>query len=158
MPELAEHAVDLILEDRLDEAEKMLIAEDVEDKLLKAIGEVTLLNYLMKFEEYLDNRDVTIFKGWDPAELLARPKVDRFWVTFYFRFPADADLRGAKRLLNDKENQNEVWTKTDPADGTHIVKFKILRRLLDKIETENKEKAEEIADREAGQMMGAETP
>jgi hypothetical protein len=151
MSVFSQEAYTLMMEDRLDEAQNMLLAEDVEDKLLKAIGEVNYVNYLMKFEQYLDDHDIYAFDKWEDAEIIATPKVDRFWVTIWMKLQPGTDMRGAKRLLNDKENQNEISYREEP-DETVLMKFKILRRLLDKIEIENKENADEIADREAGQI------
>ena len=150
MSVLAEFAVDLIMEGRDDEAKEMIIAEDISNKMLKAVGEVTLLDYLMKFEEYLDDHDINLFDGWEDAEVICQPKVDKFWVTVYLKTPPHCDIRGAKRILNDKEAQNEVKGKKLP-DGSHILQFKVLRRLLDAVEQTNKEKAKEIADREIGE-------
>lgn len=150
MLKLSEHAVDLILEGDLEGAEEYILAESVEDKLLRAVGEVSILNYLMKFEQYLSEFDVYLYDGWDDPDkiqIAAMPEIGNYWCTFMLRVPAKVDLRGAKRLLSDKTAQNQIKVKKGE-DGMMLLKFKILKRELDRLEQDNKLKSEEIADRE----------
>lgn len=151
MSQRMEDVVDLIMEDRYEEAEQSILRETVEDKLLKAVGEVSYMSYLLKFEEFFNDYDGYLFgEEWDKAEvLLNKIKVDKFWVTIFMIVPKGTDLRAAKRLMGDKTPQNSVQFKKLP-DGRILLKFKVLRRYLDKIEQKNKEKAEEISKQETG--------
>ena len=148
MPDL-QHVVDMILDGDDTSARQALLLENEEEEIVRAMGnEVTFLNYLIKFEEYLDEHDIYLFDGWDDAAVIKPPKVEKFWVSFYLLLPKGADLRGAMRIKSNKEAQNEVKIrKLD--DGSVVVKFKILKRYLDAIEARNKERAEQLAQDEA---------
>lgn len=149
MSERMENIVDLIMEDRYEEAEQSILRETVEDKLLKQVGEVSYMNYLLKWEEFFNDYDGYLFgEEWDRAEvLLNKLKVDKFWVTIFMVVPKGTDLRAAKRIMSDKTPQNTVQYKK-LADGRILLKFKVLRRYLDKIEQKNKEKAQAVSDQE----------
>lgn len=143
-----ESIVDMILDDRLDEAREELLMENVEEKLLKSVAEVSYANYLMKFEAYFNDHDGYMFgQEWDNAQiLLDKIKVDKFWVNIYMIVAKGTDLRGAKRLLTNG-SQNKISYKK-LSDGSVLLKFRILKRYLDKMEIEDKSKAQEIATRE----------
>lgn len=152
MSELSQYAVDLLLEGREGDAREALLAESAELNMLKQIGETQMMDYLLKFEQYLDEHDIYLFdkpgvKGWTDGMIQHRPKISDYWVVIYMTVPKTTDLRAATRLIGDKEAQNEVKYKQNE-DGSYLIKFRILRRLLDKIEQANKMRAEEIADRE----------
>jgi len=144
-----ENIVDLIFEDKLEEAEDGLLLEGIEEKLLHQIGENSYMNILLKFESYLNSHDIYLFGNeWDNATiLLNKLKVDKFWVTIYMVVDKKTDLRGAKRVVNDKEKQNEVKFKK-LENGKTMIRFRILKRYLDQIEQDDKERAMEIANRE----------
>jgi len=144
MGELAEYAVDLLLNGKIDEAKQTLLVEAVQDQVLRAIGETSLLNYMMKFEQYLDDHDIYMFDGWDDAEFVGKPKVETYWVTVYMQVGPKTDLRGAKRVIADKEAQNRVSYK-ELDDGGCLLRFKVLKRYLDQIEIDEKERADNIA-------------
>lgn len=147
--------MDLILygdDDDLEHAKKTLIKESNEDRLIRVLGDSMLMNYLMRFEEYLDDHDIYLFDGWDEAKVLGKPTIDTFWTTFHLLVPPKTDLRGAKRLMNDKEGQNVVSAKKLDDDNGIIVTFRILKRYLDAIEKRSKERAEQISDEEMEQM------
>ena len=141
---LSEYTMQLIFEDRIDEAEEMLLCETIENDLLKQINETGSLDYLMKMEQFFDQRDLYLYKGWEDAEIVSAPKIGKFWVTLDLRVPRDAELKGAMRCCSDKEAQNSVKYK-QLEDGSYYIRFKILRRILDKIEMDAKDKAEDTA-------------
>lgn len=143
-----EYVVDLLLEDDDEGAIERLLLEGDEENIVRSLGgETTLMNYLMKFEEYLDDHDIYLFDGWEHAEVIGQPVVEKFWVTVWLRTKPKTDLRGALRLINDKEGQNSVkYKKLD--DGRHLLKFRILKRYLDQIEKRNQEKSDQLSDDE----------
>ena len=148
--------MDLIMygdEDDLNHAKKTLMVEDEREKLIRRAGEVAPINYLMKFEEYLDDHDIYLFDGWKEAKVWGRPQVKMFWFIAYLWVSKDADLRGAKRLTNDKEGQNIVKVKKLDNDRGYLVKFKVLKKYLDAIEARSKQKAEQQADEELEDMV-----
>jgi len=139
--------VDLLLEDEIEEAEHHLLMENAEQQIIRAMGGDRMpMNYLLKFEEYLDDHDVYLFDGWEECVVIRKPKIDRFWTTFVVFAPKNTDLRGAVRVRDASEGQTEVKAKR--VDGGIIVKFKIQKRVLDAIETRNQEKAEKLSDEE----------
>ena len=141
--------VDMILsEDDTDfeKIEETILLENDEERILRQMGDSTYMNYLMKFEEYLDDHDIYLFDGWEDAKILGKPKVDKFWTEFMVLVSPDTDLRGAMRIKNDKEGQNKVMTKELTDNQGTVVKFKILKRYLDAIEARNKERAEQLSD------------
>ncbi len=148
------HVVDLILEgdeDDLQQVEEQILLENNEEKILRQLGDPTQMNYLLMFEQYLDEHDLYLFDGWEDAKFVGRPIIDTFWTTFHVWVTSETDLRGAMRLKNDKEGQNKVMQKK-LSNGDSIIKFKILRRYLDHIEQRNKEKAEQLANEELEKM------
>jgi hypothetical protein len=138
----------LILEDRIDEAQEMLLCETIENDLLQKINETGSLDYLMKIEQFFDQRDLYLYPGWEDAQVLEAPKIDRFWVSLDLRVGKDTDLTGSMRCCSDKEAQNSVKYK-QLEDGSYFVRFKILRRILDKIESDAKDRAEDTAQKES---------
>ena len=139
--------VDMLVEGEVEEATHHLLVENQEQQIIRAMGGDRMpMNYLMKFEEYLDDHDIYIFEGWDKCEIAYRPRIDKFWCTFYVYCPEGVDLRGALRITNDKEGQNQV--KAKKVEGGHILMFKILKRYLDQVERKNQDRAEELSDEE----------
>lgn len=145
---LSEYTMRLIMEDRIEEAQEALLCETIENDLLQKINETGSLDYLMKLETFFDQRDLYLYKGWEDAEILSPPKIDKFWVSIDLRVPKGSELQGAKRCASDKEAQNSVRYKP-LEDGSFFVRFKILRRILDKIEMDAKDRAEDLAARES---------
>ena len=147
--------MDLIMygdEDDVAHAKKTLVKESEEEKLVRVLGDSMLMNYLMKFEEYLDDHDVYLFDGWKEARVIGKPKVSKFWVVVNLWVGPDTDLRGAARLKNDKEGQNIVQKKELEGDKGYIIRFKVLKRYLDAIEKRNKERAEQLSDEQLEEM------
>ncbi len=136
--------VDMLIDGDVEAATEHLLMENQEQQFIRAMGgERMPMNYLLKFEEYMDDHDVYLFDGWNKAKICYRPKIDKFWTTFWLFCPDGTDLRGATRITNDKEGQNEVGKKR--IEGGHILQFKILRRYLDEVEKKNQERAEELS-------------
>ena len=136
--------VDMLIDGDVEAATEHLLMENQEQQIIRAMGgERMPMNYLLKLEEYMDDHDVYLFDGWIKAKICYRPKIDKFWTTFWLFCPDGTDLRGASRITNDKEGQNEVGKKR--IEGGHILQFKILRRYLDEVEKKNQERAEELS-------------
>lgn len=139
--------VEHLLNNDTEEAIGTMIVETQEQRIIRTMGGDRMpVNYLMKFEEYLDDHDLYLYDGWEDAVLVHKPKIDKFWVTIHLFCGDDADLQGAYRVVNDQEGQNKIEIKK--VDGGHIVGFKILKRYLDQIEKKNQDKAEELSDEE----------
>ncbi len=136
--------VDMLIDGDIVSATEHLLLENQEQQIIRAMGGDRMpMNYLLKFEEYLDDHDVYLFDGWNKSKICYRPKIEKFWTTFWLFCPDGTDLRGATRVTNDKEGQNEVGKKR--IEGGHILQFKILRRYLDEVEKKNQERAEELS-------------
>jgi hypothetical protein len=146
--------VDLMLEgdeNDFQEIKEAILLENDEERIMRTLGDSTYMNYLLKFEEYLDDHDVYLFDGWEDAKMMKPVTIDRFWAEFLVWFGPEADLRGATRLTNDKEAQNSVKVKK-LGDKGYILKFRILKRYLDAIEQRSKERAEQLSDEQLEQM------
>ncbi len=147
--------LDLIMygdEDDVKHAMKSLVSESEEERITRMLGDSMPMNYLMKFEEYLDDHDLFLFKGWEDAKIVGKPNVGAFWATFWLWVDKDIDWRGIERLTNDKEGQNVVNRKELDGDQGFIVEIKILKRYLDAIEKRTKEKAEQLADEQLAEL------
>lgn len=61
-----------------------------------------LLDVLLAFEDFLDSNDVYAYANWLKGEVVAGPKIDRYWVTVLLKYPFGCmpDPLAAKRLLN----------------------------------------------------------
>jgi hypothetical protein len=145
---LYEYAVQLLLEDRVDEATDAIVAEGIEDELLQQIRSTSELDYLLKLDQFFDERNLYMYDGWENAQILKQPKVDKFWVTLDVRVPKETELKGARRCCAGKENQNTVEFK-QLEDGSFFIRFHILRRILDKLEMDNRDRANDISDKES---------
>lgn len=145
---LSEYTMSLIMEDRIEEAQEMLLAESIENDLLQKISETGGLDYLMKLDQFFDERDLYLYRGWEDAQILSPPKIEKFWVSLDLRVAPDSELKGALRCCSDQEAQNSVKYKK-LEDGSYFIRFKILRRTLDKIEMDMKDRSEEIAKKES---------
>lgn len=136
--------VDMLIEGNVENAEEHLLVENQEQQIIRAMGGDRMpMNYLLKFEEYLDDHDIYLFDGWEDCVICYQPRIDKFWCTFWVYCPDGTDLRGALRLTNNKEGQNEIKQKR--TDGGHILQFRVLRRYLDEVEKKNQERAEELS-------------
>ena len=140
--------VDMLIEGESEAALEHLLMENEEQKIVRALGgDRTIMNYLLKFEEYLSEHDVYLFDGWEEVSIIHTPIIDQFWTTFHVFAPEGTDLRGAARILNDRDGaQNEV--KYKKTKGGTILVFKILKRYLNDIEARNQENAEEFSRKE----------
>jgi len=139
-----EYVVEKIFEDDLEGASTSLLLESEEAELINQMGDPTLINYLMKFEQYLDDHDVYMFDGWEDSAIPEKPSVEKFWCTFYLLVDEGADIKGgAARIINDQEAQNKVQVKE--VEGGTILKIRILKRILDKMELDDQERADSLA-------------
>lgn len=143
-----DHIVDMIVEGDVEGANEFLLTESEENKIMKAMGgEIKLMNYLLKFEQFLDDHDIYMFKGWDEADIVGNPRVDKFWVTFHLRLQEGSEIEGAKRLQANQKGQNQIkGIQLD--DGSYLLRIKILKKFLDDIEKQNKEKSDQLSDEE----------
>lgn len=137
------------MRDRLDEARECLLVETIESEVVKQIGETSKLDYLMKMEKFFDDRDLYLYPGWEDAQVLGSPKIEKFWVTLDLRVAENTELKGALRCCNGEDSEQNSVRYKQLEDGSYFVRFKVLRRILDQIEMDAKDKAEEIADDES---------
>jgi len=121
----------------------LLLESDTDQVIANLDGDVTLFNYIMMFEEFLDQHDIYLFKGWDKASLFGSPVVEKFWITIRLLVNDDTDLRGAKRVKDAMKQGDVVIKKT--TDGRKVVEFSILKRDLDQIEETNKSRIEQLS-------------
>jgi hypothetical protein len=143
--------VELILEEDLEQAEYHLLIESTEERIIQALdGERMPMDYMLKFEQFLDEHDIYLFDGWDTAQFVTKPRIEKYWAFFYLKASKDTDLRGALRIQNSKEGQNKVGVKKT-GDG-YIFEFKILKRYLDQLDQKNKEEASRVAGDEFEQI------
>lgn len=145
------HVVDKLLdEDDLEGAQNALLMENEEDRLTRRLGDQMLTNYLLKFEEYLDDHDLYLYDGWEDVQVLGKPQVQRFWVVVNLWAAKDVDLAGIQRIKTDQDGQNQIKVKK-LKDGSMVIQVRILRRLLDRVEEKSQDEVEEISDEKIGQ-------
>lgn len=143
--------VELILDEDLESAKHHLLMESTEERVIQALdGDRMLMDYLVKFEHFLDEHDLYLFDGWEESQFVAKPQIEKFWALFYIKTPKEVDMRGAVRIKNSKEGQNKVGVK-QLNDG-YLFQFKILKRHLDDLEEKSKEEASRIATDEFEQI------
>ncbi len=144
--------LDLVERLLLDDSEAVgsvvnhLLVEDEEAQLVQVIGDTSLVHYCMKCQQFIeDELDLYVFKGWEDAEIVGPPKVEKFWVTFVIMLPAGAEYQYAERFQNNKMGQNQITVK-QLDDGSYLVRVRILKRFLDALELRDKDKSEQLAD------------
>lgn len=142
-----ERIVTLLAEDDKEQIQSELLFEDYKDKIIRKLGDSTFFEYVMWFEEYLENHDIYLFDGWDDAQLLKPVTIQKFWAIFRLLLPKGTDLQGAKRLINNKEAQNSIKYVTLP-DGRIVMQLKIVKKFLDEIKEKAEEEAKEFAKEE----------
>ena len=136
--------IEVMLNEDDDSLSEFLLMESDRDEVMADLGgDTTLMNYLYLFEEFLDQHDIYLFKGWDTAQVIGKPVVEKFWITVTLLVSNETDLRGAKRV-NDAIGQGKVTVKTH--QGGKLVTFMILKQSLDQIEKTNKDRIEELSD------------
>lgn len=146
-----DHLVEIMLDGDDDSLSDLILTESEKDEILFALeGETTLMNYIMLFEEYLEEHDIYLFKGWENAQLIGKPIVEKFWITFNLLVDENTDIRGAKRV-QQAMSQGEVKAKK-LQDGRRVVQFMVLRRDLDQIEKANKERIDQLSDQAIGEL------
>lgn len=136
--------IEVMLNEDDDSLAEFLLVESERDDLIAGLdGNTTLMDYLYLFEEFLDQHDIYLFKGWDTAQIMGQPNVEKFWITITLLVDDEVDLRGAKRV-NDALGQGKVEIKNH-ANGKLVI-FTILKQSLDQIEQTNKDRIEELSD------------
>jgi hypothetical protein len=133
----------MINEDDESLEEFMILESDGDEVISNLDGDSTLFNYIMLFEEFLEQHDIYLFKGWDTASIFGSPVVEKFWVTIRVLVDDNTDMRGASRINNAMEQGGVVIKKT--SDGQRVVEFSILKRDLDQIEKTNKTRIEKLS-------------
>lgn len=120
-----------------------LLVESELDEVVGALeGDTTIFNYIMLFEEFLEQHDIYLFKGWDKASVIGRPTVEKFWITVNVLISDDTDIRGAKRV---KTAMGQGDVTAQKVDGGRVITFLILKQDLDQIEETNKERIEKLS-------------
>lgn len=138
--------IDIILtEDDTAVSDFILLESDKDEVMAGLDGDTTLMNYLFLFEAFLDQHDIYLFDGWEDAQIIGQPVIEKFWITIRVLVDDNVDLRGASRV-NDAMQQGEVRVKK-LSSGQTMVTFMILKRQLDQIETLDKEKIEKLSDK-----------
>ena len=146
-----QHIVEKLLdEDDLQGAEQALLMENEEDRLTRKLGDTTITNYLLKFEQYLDDHDIYLYEGWDDVQILGKPEVQRFWFVCNMWVPKKTDLAGIGRIKTDQEGQNQIKVKK-LQDGSRVIQVRVLKRLLDRVEEKSQDEVEEISSEKTGQ-------
>lgn len=136
--------VEIMLGDDDDAVAEFILQESEKDDVMLALdGNSTLINYMMLFEEFLEQHDIYLFKGWEKAVFVSQPVVEKFWVVFHLMTPPNTDLRGAKRV-NDAMKQGEVVFQ-EQSDGRALVRFTVLKRTLDQIEKDTQDRIEKLS-------------
>lgn len=145
-PNTYNQLIEVMLNEDDESLEEFMLTESEKDQVLASLeGDTTVMNYMMLFEEFLEQHDIYLFKGWEKAAFVGVPKVEKFWVTFTMVVDGETDLRGAKRV-NDAMPQGRVKAKRMD-EGQVLVEFQVLKRALDQIEAVNKEKIEKLSDK-----------
>lgn len=145
------HMIEIMLTEDDDSLDRFMLLESEKDTVLAALGgDPTLINYMMLFEEFLENHDLYLFEGWSSAAFVGKPKIEKFWATFALTVNEGTDMRGAKRV-NDAMPQGQVKAKA-MGNGKILVVFQVLKRHLDQIEETNREKIEELSDQALEQL------
>jgi hypothetical protein len=104
--------------------------------------ESTPLDYLLCMEEFLDQCHVYAFAGWEDAVIASNPEIQKYIFVCDMYLPKETDFKALERIKG-KNKENQVGVKD--AGDKYIVRFKILRRILDGITERNKAEAEKAA-------------
>jgi len=127
-----------------------LLVEDEESELVRTIGDTSLVHYCMKCQQFIeDELDLYVFAGWEQAEFIGPPVVEKFWVTFRLLLPPDSEWKYAKRFQYNHMGQNQIQVR-QMDDGSYLVQVRILKRFLDMLEIRDKDKSEQLADEDIG--------
>ena len=145
-PNNYDQSVEILIDDA-DNNETILdfiLTESEKDEVLYTLGgDQTLINYMYLFEEFLEQHDIYLFKGWEKAQFVGQPQIEKFWAVFHLLVNQETDLRGAKRIKDAIDQGSVEVKKLD--NGSSMVKFSILKRELDRIESSNQEKIEKLS-------------
>ena len=74
--------------------------DDINGNLDNILGNESVLDVLLEFEDMLDSIDIYAFKNWQFGEVVDGPKLGRYWVTVSLMYPYKMmpDPLGAERL------------------------------------------------------------
>ena len=92
--------------------------------------------YEMMFEQYLDMCSVYAFEGWDEAHFSGAPHIEKYFVVFDIKLPHNANLSSLRRI-NGRENEHSHSIK-ETDDDSYLIRFRILRSFLEKLEEDNR--------------------
>jgi hypothetical protein len=75
--------------------------DEINGNLDNILGNETVLDVLLEFENMLDSIDIYAFKHWQHGEVVDGPHLGRYWVTVSLMYPYKLmpDPLGAERLL-----------------------------------------------------------
>lgn len=144
---------------------------DVTGNIQKLFDDGGLQDILLSVEEYFDNIDLYVFKGWIDGEVVEGPIVSKYWVDLTLKFDRDKvpDPRGTY-LFHNQGTQIQVRKSTqlvardvrkaediDPATGKQVmdevevilIKFSIPRRLVDAASVEEYSLLDEVDEQTA---------
>lgn len=100
--------------------------------------------YLLLAEQYLDNCSVYAYDGWDECSVIGAPKIEAYYYSMNIVCKGELDLDSLDRIRgNDGENLVNVGRNQD---GDTLIKIKLRRGLLDRIEDENAKRARKKAE------------
>jgi len=75
---------------------------DNSDSIINLQKSNSLLDIMIKAEDWIDGLDLYAFKNWINGELVKGPSVSKYWVQFTLMYPYKdmPDPQGAKRILS----------------------------------------------------------
>lgn len=137
-------------QDSIKDVVNHLIVEDEESDLVRTIGDTSLVHYCMKIQQFIeDELDMYVFKGWEEAEIVGAPRVEKFWVTFNLLLPPGSNIKYVSRFRNNHLSQNEVQVKKTES-GAIFIRIRMLKQFLDQLESRDKDRSEQLADEDIG--------
>lgn len=149
MSDFIDQTVEIMLGD--DDASNEELVTIFRESVEELVRENDQKSYLELMEQYFDMCDIYAYGPWGDSEIMTEPKIGKFWFEVDLRVPKEVDLEGAARLLG-KQKENKVLVRK--GDNFYHIRVKILRRILDGIESRNRHEAEE----EAKDYAPIETP
>lgn len=119
-------------------------SDDVTDVMMEAFAasEIDEVSYLLKLEEFLSERGIYAFEGWEDAVLYGSPKIERFWIVTDWLLSDTRAFGAVPRIEKDGRAKVLVAKKKE----AFLVRIKVHRQVLDEIERKNRKEAEEEAE------------
>ena len=100
--------------------------------------------YLLLAEQYLDDCSVYAYEGWDDCSVVGAPSIESYYFSFNIVCTGDLDLDSLDRIRG-KDGENLVNVGRNE-EGNILIKIKLRRGLLDRIEDENAKRARKKAE------------